>query len=175
MALRLDDKKTIVRQIATIAATAHSAVVAEYRGLTVAELSELRIVAKNSGVYIRVVKNSLAKRAIAGTEFECMKDGFVGPLLIAFSMEDLGSAARIINDFSKDHDFLVAKLVAVGGQLYDTSELKRLADLPTRNQAISMLMATIKAPIEKFVRTLAEPHAKLARTITAVKNQKEVA
>jgi large subunit ribosomal protein L10 len=175
VALRLDDKQVVVKEVAAIAADAHSAVAAEYRGLTVSELTELRRSARESGVYLRVVKNSLAKRAFEGTDFECMKDGLVGPLIIAFSMEDLGSAARIISDFSKTHDKLVTKLVSVGGQLYDASELKRLASMPTRDQAISLLMAVMKAPVEKFVRTLAEPHAKLARTITAVKEQKEAA
>lgn len=175
MALGLDDKKVVVEEIAAIAANAYSAVVAEYRGLTVSELTELRKSARESGVYLRVVKNSLAKRAVKGTEFECMKDGLSGPLIIAFSMEDLGSAARIFSNFSKENDKLITKLVVIGGQLYDASELQYLASMPTRDQAISLLMALMKAPVEKFVRTLAEPHAKLAGTITAVKEQKEAA
>jgi large subunit ribosomal protein L10 len=104
-----------------------------------------------------------------------MKEGMTGPLIFAFSMEDPGSAPRVINDFAKEHDKLVTKLVSIGGQLYDASELKRLAMLPTRDQAISMLMALMKAPVEKFVRTLAEPHAKLTRTVAAIKDQKEAA
>ncbi len=175
MALKLDDKKAVVEEVAAIAAQAHSAVAAEYRGLTVTELTELRRKARETGVYLRVVKNTLARRAIEGTEFECMKEGLVGPLLIAFSLEDPGCAARLIDEFSKDHDKLVTKLVAVGGQLYDASELKRLASLPTYDQAISMLMSVMKAPVEKFVRTLAEPHAKLVRTVAAIKDQKEAA
>ncbi len=175
MALRLDDKKLVVEEVAAIAADAHSAIAAEYRGLTVTEVTELRRVARESGVYLRVVKNTLARRAVEGTEFECMKEGMTGPLIFAFSMEDPGSAARVINDFAKEHDKLVTKLVSIGGQLYDASELKRLASLPTRDQAISMLMALMKAPVEKFVRTLAEPHAKLTRTVAAVKDQKEAA
>jgi len=175
VALRLDDKKLVVEEVAAIAADAHSAIAAEYRGLTVTEVTELRRVARESGVYLRVVKNTLARRAVEGTEFECMKEGMTGPLIFAFSMEDPGSAARVINDFAKEHDKLVTKLVSIGGQLYDASELKRLASLPTRDQAISMLMALMKAPVEKFVRTLAEPHAKLTRTVAAVKDQKEAA
>ncbi len=175
MALRLDDKKLVVEEVAAIAADAHSAIAAEYRGLTVTEVTELRRVARESGVYLRVVKNTLARRAVEGTEFECMKEGMTGPLIFAFSMEDPGSAARVINEFAKEHDKLVTKLVSIGGQLYDASELKRLASLPTRDQAISMLMALMKAPVEKFVRTLAEPHAKLTRTVAAVKDQKEAA
>lgn len=175
MALKLDSKKIVVEEVATIAADAHSAIAAEYCGLTVTEMTELRKLARESGVYMRVVKNTLARRALTGTEFECMQDGLTGPLVLAFSMEDPGAAARVIRDFSKDHDKLVTKLVAVGGQLYDASELKRLSSLPTRDQAISMLMAVMKAPVEKLARTLAEPHAKLVRTVAAVKDQKEAA
>jgi len=175
VALKLDDKKAVVEEVAAIAAQAHSAVAAEYRGLTVTELTELRRKARETGVYLRVIKNTLAKRAVEGTEFECMKEGLVGPLIIAFSLEDPGCAARLIDEFSKDHDKLVTKLVAIGGQLYDASELKRLASLPTYDQAISMLMSVMKAPVEKFVRTLAEPHAKLVRTVAAIKDQKEAA
>jgi len=175
VALRLDDKKIVVEEVAAIAAEAHSAVAAEYTGLTVAQMTELRRSAREAGVYLRVVKNTLAKRAVKDTDFECMQEGLTGPLLLAFSMQDPGSAARIISDYAKENDKLVAKLVAVGGQLYDSSELKRLASLPTRDHAISMLMAVMKAPVEKFVRTLAEPHAKLVRTVAAVKTQKEAA
>ena len=160
MALNLDSKKAVVEEVAQFAAKAYSAIAAEYRGLTVTELTELRKTARETGVYLRVVKNTLAKRAVVGTEFECMQDGLVGPLLIAFSMEDPGSAARLINDFAKTHDKLVTKIVAIGGEAFDGSELARLASLPTRDQGISMLMSVIKAPV-----------AKLVRTLDAVKNQ----
>lgn len=175
MALRLDDKKIVVEEVAAIAAQAHSAIAAEYRGLTVTELTELRKTARETGVYLRVVKNTLAKKAVEGTEFECMKEGLVGPLILAFSMEDPGCAARLVSDFSKENDKLVTKVVAIGGQLYDASELKRLASLPNYDQAVSMLMSVMKAPVEKFVRTLAEPHAKMVRTVAAIKDQKEAA
>lgn len=154
MALNLDSKKAVVEEVAQYAAKAHSAVAAEYRGLTVTELTELRKTARETGVYLRVVKNTLAKRAVAGTEFECMQDGLVGPLLIAFSMEDPGCAARLISDFAKTHDKLITKVVAIGGQSYGASELARLAKLPTRDQGISMLMSVMKAPVQKFVQTL---------------------
>lgn len=175
MALRLDDKKAVVEEVAAIAAQAHSAVAAEYRGITDADLTVLRRTARETGVYLRVVKNTLAKRAIAGTDFECMQDGLVGPLILAFSMEDPGCAARLISDFSKENDKLITKVVSIGGQVYDASELKKLASLPTYDQSISMLMSVMKAPVEKFVRTLAEPNAKMARTIAAIKDQKEAA
>ncbi len=175
MALRLDDKKIVVSEVAEIAAKAHSAIAAEYRGLTVTELTELRKTAREAGVYLRVVKNTLARRAVDGTEFECMQEGLTGPLMLAFSMDDPGGAARIIKGFSKDHKDLQAKLVAIGGQLYEVSELDRLARLPNREQALSMLMAVMKAPVEKLVRTMAEPHAKLVRTVAAVRDQKQAA
>ncbi len=175
MALRLDGKKAIVEEVAEVAAKAYSAIAAEYSGLTVGEMTELRKAARESGVYLRVVKNTLTRRAVQGTDFECMQEGLKGPLIIAFSMEDPGAAARVISDFAKQHDKLVTRLVSIGGQLYDATELKKLASLPNREQAISMLMSVMKAPVEKFVRTLAEPHAKLVRTVAAVKDQKEAA
>jgi large subunit ribosomal protein L10 len=155
VALNLEAKKAVVEEVTKYAAKAHSAVAAEYRGLTVSDLTTLRKTARETGVYLRVVKNTLAKRAVAGTEFECMQDSLVGPLLIAFSMEDPGSAARLINDFAKTNDKLVTKIVAIGGQSFGASELSRLARLPTRDQGISLLMAVMKAPVEKLVRTLA--------------------
>ncbi|MDO9267751.1 MAG: 50S ribosomal protein L10 [Methylobacter sp.] len=164
MALNLDSKKAVVEEVAVFAAKAHSAIAAEYRGLTVTELTELRKTARETGVYLRVVKNTLAKRAVAGTEFECMQSGLVGPLLIAFSMEDPGSAARLISNFAKTHDKLIAKIVAIGGQSFGGSELARLASLPTRDQGIGLLMSVMRAPTEKFVRTLA-----------AIRDQKEAA
>ncbi len=164
MALNLDSKKAVVKEVAVFAAKAHSAIAAEYRGLTVTELTELRKTARETGVYLRVVKNTLAKRAVAGTEFECMQSGLVGPLLIAFSMEDPGAAARLISNFAKTHDKLITKIVAIGGQSFGGSELARLASLPTRDQGIGMLMSVMKAPTEKFVRTLA-----------ALRDQKEAA
>ena len=164
MALNLDGKKAVVEEVAQYAAKAYSAVAAEYRGLTVTELTELRKTARETGVYLRVVKNTLAKRAVSGTEFECMQSGLVGPLLIAFSMEDPGSAGRLISDFAKTHDKLITKIVSIGGQAYGASELAKLASLPTRDQGISMLMSVIKAPVEK-----------LARTLAALKEQKQEA
>jgi large subunit ribosomal protein L10 len=154
VALNLEGKKAVVEEVAEYAAKAHSAVAAEYRGLTVTQLTELRKVARSTGVYVRVVKNTLARRAVAGTEFECMQEGLVGPLLLAFSMEDPGSAARLISDFAKTNDKLITKVVAIGGQAYGASELARLASLPTRDQGIAMLMSVMKAPVEKLVRTL---------------------
>ncbi len=173
MALNLEGKKQVVSEVAAVAAEAHSAVAAEYRGLTVGEMTELRAKARGEGVYLRVVKNTLAYRAVEGTEFECMQEGFVGPLLLAFSQEDPGSAGRLIRDFAKNHDKLEVKLVAIGGNLLDASEIGRLADLPTKDQSISMLMALMMAPVEKLARTINEVPGKLVRTVAAIRDQKQ--
>jgi len=175
MALTLEQKKAVVAQVAEAAKTAHSAVAAEYRGITVEKMTEMRARARNEGVYLKVAKNTLVKRAVEGTDFECMAEELSGPLLFAFSMEDPGAAARLIKSFAKNEEKLDVRLVAMGATLYDAAELERLASLPTRDQAIAMLMGVMKAPVEKFVRTLAEPHAKLVRTVAAVRDSKQAA
>jgi len=175
MALNFEQKKAVVAEVADAANKALAAVAAEYRGLTVEEMTELRAQARQDGVFLKVAKNTLVRRAVEGTDYECMQDSLTGPLLFAFSMEDPGSAARLVKAYSKDHDKLITKLVAVGGELYDASELERLSSLPTYDQAIAMLMSVMKAPVEKFVRTLAEPHAKLVRTVAAVRDEKQAA
>ncbi|HEX5055181.1 MAG TPA: 50S ribosomal protein L10 [Gammaproteobacteria bacterium] len=172
MPLNLEQKKAVVAEIAEVAAGAHSAVAAEYQGLTVEDLTVLRKKARESGVYMRVIKNTLARRAVIGTDFECMQDGMVGPLVYAFSQEDPGSAARVMRDFVKDHEKLVVKLVAMGGKLLGPGELKRIADLPTREQALSLLLAVMRAPLDKFARTLNEVPGKLVRTLAAIKDSK---
>lgn len=175
MSLSLEQKKAVVAEVAEVAASAQSAIAAEYRGLTVSEMTELRNKARDEGVYVRVVKNTLARRAVQGTDFECMSEGFVGPLMLAFSTEDPASAARVLKDFGKDRDAVVVKLVALGGQLLDTSAVDRLASLPTRDQAISQLMSVMRAPLDKLARTLNEVPGKLVRTVAAVRDQKESA
>jgi large subunit ribosomal protein L10 len=175
MALRLEDKKTLVTEVNEVAQKAQSVVAAEYRGLTVAKLTELRARARTSRVYMRVVKNTLARRAVAGTPFECVGEKLKGPLILAFSQDDPGAAARLIKGFAKDNDKLVPTLVSLGGTVLPGKDLDRVASLPTRAEALAQLLGVIKAPIGKFVRTLAEPHAKLVRTIAAVKDQKQAA
>jgi large subunit ribosomal protein L10 len=175
MALRLEDKKTLVTEVNEIAQKAQSVVAAEYRGLSVAKLTELRARARASKVYMRVVKNTLARRAVAGTPFECVGEKLKGPLILAFSQDDPGAAARLIKGFAKDHDKLVPTLVSLGGSVLPGKDLDRVASLPTRAEALAQLLGVLKAPIGKFVRTLAEPHAKLVRTIAAVKDQKQAA
>ena len=175
MALNFEQKQAVVAEVAEVANKALSAVAAEYRGLTVEELTDLRVKAREGGVYVKVAKNTLVRRAVEGTDFECMSDSLTGPLLLAFSMEDPGAAARLVKDYAKEHNLLVAKNVAIGGELYDASELDRLSKLPTYEQALAMLMGVMKAPVEKFVRTLAEPHTKMVRTFAAVRDAKQEA
>ncbi len=175
MALSLEEKKAVVSEVAEVAAGAYSAVAAEYRGLTVGKMTELRVKARDTGVYLRVIKNSLARRAVEGTEFECLQDGLAGPLVLAFSREEPGAAARLVKDFARENDALIPRLIAFGGNMLDVSELDRLATMPTRDQAISMLMALMKAPVEKFVRTLNEVPGKMVRTVAAVRDQKQSA
>jgi large subunit ribosomal protein L10 len=175
MALNLEDKKALVAEVAEVAAHAQSVVAAEYRGLTVGQMTELRARARKSGVYMRVVKNTLARKALAGTTFESVCPKLKGPLVLAFSKDDPGAAARVVKDFAKANDKLVATLVSLGGQVMPAGELDKVASLPTRDQALAMLMGVLKAPIAKLVGTLAAPGGKLARTLAAVRDRKQAA
>lgn len=160
MALNLSQKQEVVAQLAEVAAKAHSLVAAEYAGTTVEQMTAMRKKARESGVYLRVVKNTLASRAVNGTEFECVKDALVGPLLYAFSTEEPGAAGRLIKDFAKTNDKLQAKVVSMGGKLMPGSDLDKLASLPTREEALAML-----------ARVLSEPASMFARVIKAVADQ----
>ena len=171
MSLNLDAKKAIVEDVAKVAAEAPSAIAAEYIGLTVAEMTELRNSAREAGVYLRVVRNTLARKAFENTNFECMRDGLVGPLVLAFSNEEPGSAARVVRDFAKGNDKLVVKLVVLEGELLDPSQLEKLASLPSLDEARAMLLGLLSAPLGMFVRTLAEPPAKLARVLAAKRDK----
>ena len=175
MPLRLEEKKVLVSEVNAVAAQALSCVGAEYRGLTVEQLDGLRKQARASNVYVKVVKNTLARRAVEGTDFECLKPALKGPLVLAFSNEEPGAAARIFRDFAKDHQKLNVTAVAINGQLLPGSDLGWVASLPTREEALTQLAVVIQAPITKFVRTLNEPHAKMVRTFGAVRDQKQAA
>jgi large subunit ribosomal protein L10 len=173
MALRLDDKKAMVAEVAAVAATAQSVVAAEYRGLTVTQMTDLRSKARKSGVYLRVVKNTLARKAIAGTQFECVGTSLKGPLILAFSKEDPGAAARLVKAFAKDNDKLKATLVSLGGSMLTAKDLDKVASLPTLEAARATLLGALQAPVSMLVRTIAEPHAKLVRAIAARKDKLE--
>lgn len=173
MALNLEDKKALVAEVAEVASKAQSVVAAEYRGLTVGQMTELRAKARKSGVYVRVVKNTLARKALAGTSFESVGPKLKGPLVLAFSKDDPGAAARVVKDFAKTNEKLVATLVSLGGQVLPAKDLETVASLPTREQALSILLGTLKAPVQKFVSTLAAAPSKLVRTVAAVRDQKQ--
>lgn len=172
MTLKLEDKKAIVAEVAQVASSAVAAVAADYRGLTVTQMTDLRAKARANGVYLKVVRNTLARKALQGTEYECLQDALKGPLFLAFSREDPGAAARLLREAAKDYENLTVKALAVGGVLLGPESLSALASLPTRDQAIAMLMSVMQAPVTKLVRTLAEPCAQLARTIAAVRDKK---
>ena len=175
MALSFTEKETIVAEVAEIANSAYSAVISEYSGLESNEMNELRNKARDGGVYLRVVKNTLARRAVEGTDFACLQESLVGPLVMAFSQEDPGAAARVLKDFAKENDKLIVKALSVSGQLLAASEIDRLAKLPTKDQAISMLMSVMQAPVTKLARTLNEVPGKLVRTVAAIRDDKQAA
>jgi len=173
VALQLEQKQQIVAEVNEIAASALSAVVADYRGLTVAQLTEMRVKARESGVYLRVVRNTLAKRAVEGTDYACLDEAFVGPTLLAFSQEDPGSAARLIQDYAKLLEALEVKALAIGGELLSADQIDRVAKLPTLDEARAMLLSVMQAPVVKLVRTLNEVPTKLVRAVAAVRDQKQ--
>ncbi|GLS24547.1 50S ribosomal protein L10 [Marinibactrum halimedae] len=173
MALGLEDKKAIVAEVNETASSALSLVVADARGVNVTDMTALRKLARENKVDLRVVRNTLAKRAIEGTEFECVKDALVGPSLFGFSMEDPGAAARIFKDFAKENEKFEVKVLAVGGKALDASQIDALAKLPTLEQALAQLAATMIAPVTKLVRTFNEVPTKVTRVVAAVRDQKK--
>ena len=173
MPLNLEDKKVLVTEVAEVAKTALSVVAAENRGLTVSQMTDLRAKARAQGVYMRVVKNTLARKALAGTAFEPVGPKLKGPLVLALSKDDPGAAARVVKAFAKDNDKLVATLVSLGGEVLSAKDLEKVASLPTRAQALSQLLGVLKAPIQKLVGTIAAPNQKLVRTIAAVRDAKQ--
>lgn len=172
MALNLNQKKDVVAELAEVAAKAHSLVAAEYAGLTVAQLTEMRKKARQDGVFLKVAKNTLVSRAVEGTDYDVVKDALTGPLLYAFSTDDPGAAGRLMKEFAKTNDKLKPRLVAIGGQQYPGSHVEVLASLPTRDQALSMLLSVMVQPATMLVRLLSEPASQIARVTNAVGQQK---
>ena len=173
MAIRLEDKQQIVSEVNQAASSALSAVLADYRGVTVEDMTALRKNARANKVYLRVVRNTLLKRAVADTEFECIQGVLVGPTILAFSQEDPGAAARVLKDFAKENDDFEIKALSVGGQLMDASQIDVLAKLPTLDQARSILMSVMLAPVTKLARTMNEVPSKVTRAVAAVRDQKQ--
>jgi len=175
MAIGLDEKKAIVAEVNETAASALSLVVADARGVASNDMTALRATARESQVDLRVVRNTLAKRAFEGTEYECVSDTLAGPSLFGFSLEDPGAAARLFKDFAKTNDRFEVKALAISGKLMGADQLDVLAKMPTRDQALSMLMSVMKAPATKLVQTMNEVPGKLVRTLAAIRDQKEQA
>ena len=169
----LEQKQAIVAEVAEVATGAPTAIAAEYIGLNVAEMTALRKSARAAGIYLKVVRNTLARRALEGTKFDCMCTALTGPLILAFSNEEPGSAAKIIRDFANTNNKLVVKLIAMDGQLLGPAEIERMANLPSLEQARSMLHGLMQAPLAKFLRVLSEPEAKFVRVLSAYRDQQQ--
>ncbi len=168
MALRLEQKQQIVDEVHDALGQAPAAVLADYRGLTVADMTDLRAKARDRGVYLRVVRNTLARRAVPGTRHQCLGEALVGPILLAVSQQAPGAAASLLKDFAKDHEALKVKALSVGGAMLGAEALDRVAALPTQDEALAMLLAVMQAPIAKLARTLNEVPGKLVRTLAAI-------
>ena len=171
MGLTLEQKQAVVTEVAAMAAAAPAAIAAEYSGLNVAEMTELRRTARDAGIYLKVVRNTLARRALEGTQFDCMRDTLTGPLLLAFSNEEPGSAAKVIRNFAKENEKLVVRLIALDGRLLDSADIERVANLPTLDQARATLLGLLQAPLGTFLRLLSEPEAKFLRLLDARREQ----
>lgn len=167
------DKQAIVAELAQVAARSVSAIAADYRGLPVADLTQLRTQARKNGIHMRVYKNTLAILALKDSAFACMEKALRGPVVLFFSLDDPGSAARLLRDFIKTHENFKICGLALGGELLSADRLKAVASLPSRHEALSRLAAVIKAPVTKFVRTLQEPYAQVVRVFAAVRDQKQ--
>lgn len=173
MSLTLEQKKSVVAEVNEAAAGANAAIAAEYAGLTVAQMTDLRGRARNAGVFVKVVKNTLARRALAGTAFECLRDKLSGPLVLVFSQVDPGAGARVVRDFAKDHQKLVPVAIAFGGALRGPEHLQALATLPTLDEARARFLGVLQAPAAKLVRTLAEPAAQFVRVLAAYRDRQQ--
>lgn len=175
MAIGLDEKKAIVAEVNETARKATSAVMADYRGVTVEQMTTLRSRARGQGVVIRVIRNTLARRAFEGTDFECINDRLLGPNILAFSTDDPSAGAKLFKDFARENQKFEIKALSVGGKLFEADQIDRLAKLPTRDEAISILMSLMLAPITKLVQTTNDIPARVTRAVAAVRDQKQQA
>ena len=173
MPIGLEDKAAIVAEVNETATRALSAVMADYRGVSVDNMTALRQQAREAGVHVRVIRNTLAKRAFQGTEFECLNEALLGPNILAFSLEDPGAGARVFKDFAKENDSFEIKALSIGGKMLPPEQIDVLAKLPTRDQALSILMSVMQAPITKLARTLNDVPGRVVRLVAAVRDQKQ--
>lgn len=174
MSLNLTEKKAVVAEVTEVVSKAQSIVVAEYRGLGVAEMTKLRADARKSGVFLRVLKNTLVRRAVEGTPFSGLANEMVGPLIFGISTDPV-AAAKVLSDFAKANDKFIIKAGALPNQVFDANGIKALATMPSREELLSKLLGTMQAPVAKFVRTLNEVPTKFVRGLAAVRDQKEAA
>ena len=175
MPMRIDDNKIAVEELQEVANKASSAVVADYHGTSVAELTQLRQDARESSVHVKVIRNTLAKKALSDTKFSCFEELLVGPTMLAFSLEDPTSAAKLVNNFTKINSNFQVKGLSLGDSLLDLSKLSAIANMPSREVALSQLAGTLNAPMNMFVSVLNQVPSKLVRTLQAVKDQKQTA
>lgn len=173
MALNLEDKKAIVAEVNETAGQALSLVIADARGVNVTDMTALRAKAREENVRLRVVRNTLAKRAFEGTDFECTSEVLTGPSLFAFSMEDPGAAARLFKEFAKENKNFEVKALSISGQLLDKGQIDVLAKMPTLHEALGMLASVMIAPVTKLVRTMNEVPTKVTRVVAAVRDKKQ--
>jgi large subunit ribosomal protein L10 len=171
MSLTLQQKEAVVADVRAVAANAQSVIAAQYSGMSVARMTEFRAKARAAEIEVRVVRNTLARRAFEGTDFECLGQALHGPLVLIFSRSDPGAGARLTRDFAKQNEHLVPKAIAYAGALLPAESLNKLATMPNRDEARAMLLRTLKAPMSKLVRTLAEPAAKFVRVLAARRDQ----
>lgn len=174
MGLNLEQKKAVVAEVSAHVAKAQAIVVAEYRGLEVGGMTELRRQARKSGVYLRVLRNTLARRAVSGTPFEKLAEQLNGPLLYGISPDPVATA-KVLNEFAKANDKLVIRAGAIPNAVISASEVKALASMPSREDLLAKLLCTLQAPIAQFARTLNEVPARFVRTLAAIRDQKQVA
>ena len=174
MSLNLEEKKAVVAEVSEQVSKAQAIVVAEYRGLPVGDMTALRAQARKSGVYLRVLKNTLVRRAVDGTPFSGLSEQMVGPLVFGISADPV-SAAKVLNDFAKSNDKFVIKAGALPNQVMDANGIKALASLPSREELLAKLMGTMQAPVAQFVRTLNEVPSSFVRGLAAVRDQKQAA
>jgi large subunit ribosomal protein L10 len=174
LGLNLDEKKAVVAEISAQVEKAQAIVVAEYRGLEVGNMTDLRREARKSGVYLRVLKNSLARRAVDGTPFAGLSEHMVGPLVYGISPDPVATA-KLLNDFAKTNDKLVIKAGAMPNAVFSAKEVKALATMPSRNELLATLLGTMQAPVAQFARTLNEVPSRFVRTLAAVRDKKEAA
>ena len=174
MGLNLEQKQAVVSEIAGKLATAQALIVAEYRGLDVARVTQLRAKARKSGLYLRVLKNTLARRAVKGTPFEQLSDQMIGPLMYGIAIDPV-AGAKVLADFAKENELFVIRGGAMPGSRMSDKDVKALAQLPSREELLARLLGTMQAPVARLVRTMNEVPGKFVRTLAAYRDSKEKA